>query len=59
MKRLRLKNYDWNDSVAISYVIAKIKSRHFCSNSECRLFCRPKMCYNIFKEEVLFKEVEI
>ena len=22
MKRLRLKNYDWNDSVAISYVIA-------------------------------------
>ena len=23
MKRLRLKNYDWNRSVAISYVIAK------------------------------------
>ena len=38
---------------------AKIKSRHFCRNSECRLFCRPKMCYNVFKKEVLFKEVEI
>ena len=23
MKRIRLKNYDWNRSVAISYVIAK------------------------------------
>ena len=53
MKRLRLKNYDWNDSVAISYVIAKIKSRHFCRKSKCRLFCRLKMCYNVIVREVL------
>ena len=25
----------------------KIKSRHFCKNGKCRLFCRMKMCYNI------------
>ena len=28
---------------------AKIKSRHFCKNGKCRLFCRMKMCYNISK----------
>ena len=39
--------------VAISYVKAKIKSRHFCRNSKCRLFCRPKMCYNVNMREVL------
>ena len=31
----------------------KIKSRHFCRNSKCRLFCRPKMCYNVINREVL------
>ncbi len=42
-----------NKVVAISYVIAKIKSRHFCRNSKCRLFCRLKMCYNVIVREVL------
>ena len=28
MKRIRLKNYDWNRSVAISYVIAKQSRIH-------------------------------
>ena len=34
-------------------VRTKIKSRHFCRNSKCRLFCRPKMCYNVIMKEVL------
>ena len=29
MKRLRLKNYDWNRSVAISYVIAIYVDRNY------------------------------
>ena len=32
---------------AFLYYQDKIKSRHFCKNSKCRLFCRMKMCYNI------------
>ena len=32
---------------------AKIKSRHFCGKSKCRLFCRPKMCYNVINREGL------
>lgn len=43
----------WCNGVAISYVIAKIKSRHFCKSSKCRLFCHPKMCYNVIMKEVL------
>ena len=39
--------------VAISYYKAKIKSRHFCRDSKCRLFCRLKMCYNIIMRKVL------
>lgn len=42
-----------NKGVAISSIIHKIKSRHFCRNSKCRLFCRPKMCYNVINREVL------
>ena len=42
-----------NKVAAISYVIAKIKSRHFCRKSKCRLFCRLKMCYNVINREGL------
>ena len=35
------------ENVSILSGFAKIKSRHFCKNGKCRLFCRMKMCYNI------------
>ena len=54
MKRLRLKNYDWNDSVAISYVIAIFVGRKSYKTKKAQDLVGLVLFYTVSRGDFLF-----